>query len=128
MWIAFWGRMSHTSSLRKSYNRKGESPLWVMWFCGISHDITLHLMSFSASEGPDICRTGGIGDAWVIIWHSADSSVSTMLVGVVAVCFNMSCAIAEDTLGELGASLHWMPCMGTPSIGGIFIIWAVLHP
>src|SRR5258708_7796030 len=97
-----------------------------MWCHDISHDITPHLTSFLSSKGPDVCRTGGVSDAGMIIWDSTDSSISATLVGIMAVRFDMSSTIAEDTLDELGTSLHWVSHTCTPSTGGILIIRTIL--
>src|SRR5713226_3084799 len=123
-----WSERVTLSSQNESYKNKGESPLWVMWCHDVSCDITPHLMSFLSSEGPDIHRTGGVGDAGVIVWDLADPSVPTVFVRVTAVHFNMPGAIAEDTLGKLGALFCWMPHMRTPPTDGILVVWTIFPP
>ena len=80
------------------------------------------------SKGPGIHRTGGVGDAGVIIWDLADLSIPTAFVRVTAVHLNVSSAIAKDTLGELGAPLCRMPYMHTPSTVGVLVVRTVFPP
>src|SRR5258708_19124635 len=62
----------------------------------------------------------------VVIWDLGDASVSASFMQVTAVCFDMSCAITEDTLRELGAVFHGVSFTCTPLTGGIFVPRAVL--
>ena len=94
--------------------------------CDVSHDITLCSTSFLLSEGPDVCGTGGVGTTWVVIRDPADSSLSTVSVGISTVGFDVSRTIAKDTLVNLGASLHGVSCTHTPLTIHVLVIWAVL--
>ena len=98
-----------------------------MW-CDVSHDITPCLMSFLPSEGPDVCSAGGVSDMGVVIRDSTDLSFTTVFVRVVAVHFDMSSTIAEDTLGDLGASLRGMSDPCTLLTMRVFIVWAIFPP
>ncbi len=119
---------SSFSSLCESYRNKGESPLWVTWFCDVSRDITLHSMSFLPSEGSDVRSTGGVGNVRVVIRDSTDSSISAMLVGIMAVGFDVSSAIAKGTLGDLGTPFCQVSCACTPVTVSVLVIWTILPP
>src|SRR5713226_6839660 len=97
---------SYLPSHSESYKLKGESPLWVTWWCDVSRDITPHSTSFLSSKRPDVCGTGGIGDVGVIIGDSANLSLLAMLIGVATMGLDVPGAIAENALGDLGAALH----------------------
>ncbi|SRR5713226_2925269 len=99
--------------------------------CGVvtsSRDITPHLMSFLPSKGSDVRSTGGICNPWVVIWDPTYPSVSASLVRISTVCFDMSSAIAEDALGNLGTPLCWVSCACTPIAVGVLVVGSVLPP
>ncbi len=83
-------------------------------------------MSFSLSKGPNVGSTGDVGDTRMVVGYAADSPFSTMLVGIVAVHFNVSGTIAEDTLCDLGTSFGWVSHSCAPFAVGVFVFWTIL--
>ena len=62
----------------------------------------------------------------MVVWDSADPSISTSFVRVVAVCLNVPSTITEDTLGDLGASFGGMSLTCALFTIGVLVIWSVL--
>ena len=64
----------------------------------------------------------------MVIVYMTDPPFPAMFVGIMAVCFNMSGAIAEDALRDLGTPLSWVPCSCAPFAVGVFVFQAVFPP
>ena len=99
-----------------------------MWSHDISCDITPLLMSFLLSKGPNVCLAGGVSNMGMVIGHATDLSLSTAFMRVAAVHFDMSGAIAKDTLCDLGTPLCGVSCARAPFAIGVLIVWAVFPP